>query len=166
MKKYFVLLVCALALCGVSSGAKTLLERMTIHSQRLDQLVAEGHVMTNEATHLLDALADDFARAQMYPTAEEAVRTSAKIRANIFGKESQAYAYSLCRIAGMPYTNRRPTAPARRRRRALHSGRFPRADTRNIGCVAPLTGESHGSDLLHRREIIRNFAVPANATSR
>ena len=101
MKKYFVLLVCALALCGVSSGAKTLLERMTIHSQRLNELVSGGQVMTNEATHLLDALADDFARAQMYPTAEEAVRTSAKIRANIFGKESQAYAYSLCRIAGM-----------------------------------------------------------------
>lgn len=101
MKKYFVLLVCALALCGVSSGAKTLLERMTIHSQRLDGLVSGGQVMTNEASHLLDALADDFAAAEMYAIAEEAVRTSAKIRATIFGKESQAYAYSLCRIAGM-----------------------------------------------------------------
>ena len=101
MKKYFVLLVCALALCCVSGGAQTLLERVKLHSQRLSELVSGGQVMTNDASHLLAALADDFARAQMYPTAEEAVRTSAKIRANIFGKESQAYAYSLCRIAGM-----------------------------------------------------------------
>lgn len=88
MKKYFVLLVCALALCCVSGGAKTLLERVKIHSQRLNELVSGGQVMTNEASHLLDALADDFAAAEMYAIAEEAVRTSAKIRANIFGKES------------------------------------------------------------------------------